>query len=77
MRKSRRINAFAQEACRSRKEALDGMMEALTCGDNYTIIGVWGPESKIAHLLLNVSRTAKRDELFDVVVKSTVSNMAQ
>ena len=63
-----------REACRSRTVALNGIMEALTCGDN-NIIGVLGPEStENADLLEKVSRRAKRDGLFDVVVMATVSH---
>ena len=58
----------------SRKEAIDDTVEALTCG-HYNTIGVLGPESPgNADILKKVKRRAKRDGLFDVVVRATVSD---
>ena len=66
-------NAFYREACQSRTEALDGIMEALTSGHNNTI-GVCGPESTAnADVVEKVSRRAKKDGLFDVIVIAIVS----
>ena len=67
-------DASSARISRSRTETLDGIMEALTRGHNNTV-GVCGPKESTANadLLEKVSRRAKRDGLFEVVVMASVT----